>query len=109
MWNAAGCVYITECKNLRFALTVGEIADQLNRFRGEAHDELSRHMRRYRWLSENPDRLSKVIGSDARLQIKPLLVSNTIVPMQFAQDLPIPVGDILPIGALERRIRRRQF
>lgn len=85
-------------------MTAGEIADQLNRFRGEAHDELYRHMRRYRWLRENVDRLGRMIGFKGVLKVKPLLVSNTIVPMQFSRDLPIPSEDILPIGALPQRI-----
>lgn len=103
-WSATGLFYIAECKNLRFAMTVGEIADQLNRFRGEAHDELSKHMTRYKWLGEHLDRLRQVTGFNGQIKIKPLMVSNTIVPMQFAQDLPIPAEDILPIGALPQRI-----
>jgi hypothetical protein len=108
-WNATGLVYIVECKNLRFAMTAGEISDQLNRFRGEAQDELSKHMRRCQWLNQNRDRLARVIGASADPKIKPLLVSNTIVPMQFAQGLPIPAEDILPIGALAERIVGRDL
>ena len=32
-WNGSNTAYIVECKKLRFAMTVGEIVDQLNRFR----------------------------------------------------------------------------
>jgi hypothetical protein len=105
-WSTSGLVYIVECKNLRFAMTVGEIADQLKRFRGEANDELKKHMNRCHWLEQNLDRLAKIITRDGSLKIKPLLVSNTIVPMQFSQDLPIPAEDILPIAALPQKIRR---
>ncbi len=105
-WNGSGLVYIVECKNLRFAMTVGEIVDQLNRFKGEANDELGKHMRRCQWLGQNPDRLASVIGRDRTRELKPLMVSNTIVPMQFAQGLPIHAENILPIGAIPTRIPR---
>lgn len=104
-WSTSGLVYIVECKNLRFAMTVGEIVDQLKRFKGEAN-ELSKHMRRCLWLSRNPDRLARVIASYGSPELKPLMVSNTIVPMQFVRDLPMPPGDILPIGAISSRIPR---
>ena len=105
-WSTAGLVYVIECKNLRFAMTVGEIVDQLNRFRGEANDELDKHMRRCDWLIQNLERLALVIGHSGGLRIEPLMVSNTIVPMQFAQNLPLPAENILPIGAVLRRIPR---
>ena len=54
-WDGSGRAYMVECKNLRFAMTVGEIVDQLNRFRGEANDELGEHLKRYQWLGQNPD------------------------------------------------------
>jgi hypothetical protein len=104
-WSTSGPVYIVECKNLRFAMTVGEIADQLKRFRGEANDDLKKHMKRCQWLDQNLDRLAKIIARDGSLKIKPLLVSNTIVPMQFSRDLPIPAEDILSIRALPQRMR----
>ena len=104
-WSAAtGVVYVTECKNLRFAMTVGEIVDQLTRFRGEADDELHKHLRRCQWLSQNLDRLAQIIGYHGGLRLEPLMVSNTIVPMQFAQDLPLSPENIVPIGAIKHRL-----
>jgi Nuclease-related domain len=103
-WSPTGLVYVTECKNLRFAMTVGEVVDQLNRFRGGADDDLHKHLRRCQWLSQNLHRLAQVIGQNGSVKIEPLLVSNTIVPMQFSQGLPIPTDNILPIGALQKRI-----
>jgi hypothetical protein len=105
-WSTSGLVYVIECKNLRFAMTVGEIVDQLNRFRGEANDELHKHMRRCDWLNQNLERLAQVIGHRGRLRIEHLMVSNTIVPMQFAQNLPLPPENILSIGAVLRKIPR---
>lgn len=105
-WSTAGLVYVIECKNLRFAMTVGEIVDQLNRFRGEANDDLHRHMRRCDWLNQNLERLAQIIGHSGSLRVEPLMVSNTIVPMQFAQNLPLPAENILPIGAVLHKIPR---
>jgi hypothetical protein len=107
VWSdATGLVYVTECKNLRFAMTVGEIVDQLTRFRGEANDELHKHMRRCEWLNHNLDRLAQIIGYHGSLRIEPLMVSNTIVPMQFAQNLPLSPENIVAIGAILQRIPR---
>ena len=105
-WDASGRVFLVECKNLRFAMTVGEIVDQLNRFRGEATDELGKHLNRCQWLVQNPGRLEKVIGWHESLDLKPLMVSNTIVPMQFVRDLPMPPEDILPVGEIGKRVPR---
>jgi len=105
-WNGSDKAYIVECKKLRFAMTVGEIVDQLNRFRGEANDELAKHMKRFLWLGQHPDRLAKTIRCYGRLELVPLLVTNTIVPMQFSQDLPIPSESIMPTGALSQRLSR---
>src|SRR5438034_10444084 len=83
-WTTGGTVYAVECKNLRFARTIAEIVEQLNRFRGEVGDELNKHVRRCDWLRENIDVLSTVIDrSVAAVDLKPLMVTNTIVPMQF--------------------------
>ena len=105
-WNDSGLVYVVGCKNLRFAMTVGEIADQLRRFRGEANDDLARHLKRCRWLSENVEQLARVVGHDRSPRVKPLLVTNTTVPMQFSSDLPIPAEDVVPIRGLPDRVRR---
>ena len=105
-WGACGRVFLVECKNLRFAMTVGEIVDQLNRFRGEATDELGKHLSRCQWLVENAGRLERIVGRHKGLNLRPLMVSNTIVPMQFVRDLPMRPEDILPIGEILRRVPR---
>lgn len=101
-WTEQGLVIVVECKHLRLAMTIGEIAEQLNRFRGEATDELGRHLRRYNWLREHPDMLGRGIGvRDKALSLRSLLVTNTVVPMQFKYDLPIPAREIVPFSQLE--------
>lgn len=105
-WGPGGCVYVAECKNLRFARTVGEIVDQLKRFRGEANDELNKHLRRCHWLQDNTNKVASVLGMDpASVKLRPLLVTNTIVPMQFVAGLPLPAQDIMPLKSLANRLR----
>ena len=99
--SASGTVYSVECKNLHFARTAGEIADQLNRFRGEAGDELAKHLRRSDWLRSHTGTVARVTGLAANsITIRPMLVTNTIVPMQFKSGLPIASEDIVPFGNL---------
>jgi len=104
-WSEDGTVYLIECKNLRFAMTVGEVAEQLSRFRGEAGDELAKHLRRCDWLSGHPDRLERVTGTELQGKAaNPLLVLNTIAPMQFKEGLPLATNRIIAFSELEARI-----
>lgn len=105
-WTHDGLVHPTECKNLRFARTIGEIVDQLNRFKGESNDELAKHMRRCDWLRNHVAEVARLTGVAAeRIRIEPLMVTNTIVPMQFASGLPIAVENIVPVTAISARLR----
>jgi len=105
-WGPDGCVYVAECKNLRFARTVGEMVDQLKRFRGEANDGLNKHLRRCHWLQDNTNKVASVLGTaPASVKLRPLLVTNTIVPMQFVAGLPLPAQDIMPLKSLADRLR----
>jgi hypothetical protein len=105
-WTHDGLVHPIECKNLRFARTIGEIVDQLNRFKGESNDELAKHMRRRDWLRSHVAEVARLTGLAAgRIIIEPLMVTNTIVPMQFASGLPIPAENIIPVTAISARLR----
>ncbi len=108
-WKDEGLVYVVECKNLRFAMTVGEIAEQLKRFRGEANDELHRHLERLNWLRQNRVALGHVIGIANQVHsLRSLLVTKTIVPMQFRNDLPIPAKEIVPFPQLKTTFSDRE-
>ena len=52
-WNRTGNVLLIECKRLKLARTVAEIAEICRRFRGEANDELDKQMRRFKRVAEN--------------------------------------------------------
>ena len=49
-WKPTGEVLLIECKRLQLARTVAEIAEICRRFRGEAKDELDKHVQRVNWV-----------------------------------------------------------
>lgn len=77
---------ICECKELLFARTIGEVADQLVRFRGKAGDDLDKHLRRVSFLERHTAELSRITGIGS-VRIVPLLVTSKLVPMQFVRDI----------------------
>jgi hypothetical protein len=94
-------VYAIECKRLRFARTVAEIGEQLHEFQGAEMDRLARHLRRCHWLNQHLDSVRRVTGvRRTRVNIVPLLVTSTTVPMQFVNALPIPIEQVVPFGKL---------
>lgn len=93
--------FAVESKRLRFARTVAEMGEQLRNFKGEEKDRLARHIRRCSWLEAHPDAVCRVARvKAANPQIIPLLVTNTIVPMQFVKGLPLPPQQIVALNAL---------
>lgn len=84
-WNG-DLVCICECKELLFARTVGEVVSQLVRFRGQAGDDLDKHLQRVKFLRENQQELRRVTGVDSP-RIVSLLITSKVVPMQFGPDL----------------------
>ena len=77
---------ICECKELLFARTIGEVADQLVRFRGKPGDDLDKHLRRVRFLEGHTAELSGITGIGS-VRIVSLLVTSKLVPMQFVGDI----------------------
>jgi hypothetical protein len=101
-----GRVFIIECKRLQFARTIGEIGEQLRKFKGEARDELAKHLARSQWLLGHPDCVRQCIHlTHQDLVMVPFMVTNTIVPMQFVDGLPLPNSQIVPFSGLEFIIR----
>ena len=101
-WTSNGNeMLVIECKRLRPARTVGEIGEQLNEFQGEAKDSLGRHLQRINWIQSNSKAVSRYFGLSTIKKFTPLLVTNTVVPMQFITGLPLNQEEILPFGSLE--------
>lgn len=97
-WKSSGEVLLIECKRLQLARTVAEIAEICRRFRGQAKDELDKHVRRANWVIQNPSSLERVIGfTPDHNFIDARLVTNTQVPLTYLKSLPIPAEKIGPL------------
>ena len=101
-WRRTGQVELVECKCLYLALTVGEVAEICRRFKGEANDELARHVRRVRWIENHLDGLKAVVGfTPVREMVGHRLVTNRHVPVQYTEGLPVPSGLVGPLSGLD--------
>ncbi|WP_419618062.1 hypothetical protein, partial [Thiolapillus sp.] len=88
-WKPTGEIQIIECKRLQLARTVAEVAEICRRFRGEAKDELDKHIQRINWIKGSPLGLQRVVGySPDPDRIDDRLVTNTHVPMMYLSSLP---------------------
>lgn len=97
-WNQNREVLLVECKRLQLARTVAEIAEICRRFRGEAKDELHKHLKRVTWIRDNLSILERIVGfRPDRHQIDDRLVTNTQVPMMYLMSLPINADKIGPL------------
>ena len=83
-------VCLCECKELMFARTITEVCEQLTRFRGNAGDDLYKHLRRSSWIQTNPSALGRIVGP-AVPRFRSMLVTSKIVPMQFVDTLAVEV------------------
>lgn len=97
-WRPTGEIQLIECKRLRLARTVAEIAEICRRFRGNAKDELAKHVRRIAWIRANPAGLQRIVGfAPDPTRIDDRLVTNTHVPMTYLKELPIEADKIGPL------------
>ncbi len=97
-WKPSGEIQLIECKRLQLARTVAEVAEICRRFRGEAKDDLDKHVRRINWIRANPAGLQRIVGfvpDPARIDDR--LVTNTHVPMMYLTSLPIEADKIGPL------------
>lgn len=97
-WKPTGEIQIIECKRLQLARTVAEIAEICRRFRGDAKDELSKHVCRVVWLKANPAGLKHIVGfMPDPISMDDRLITNTHVPMSYLTGLPIEANKIGPL------------
>lgn len=102
-------VFAIECKRLRSARTVAEIGEQLHEFEGEEMDLLARHVRRCQWLREHPETVRHVTAQKSpNIEVVPVLVTSTTVPMQFVKTLPIQAENVTPIRKLREWLDARR-
>jgi hypothetical protein len=81
-------VWVIECKNLREARTIKEIAEQLGKCTGRDDvrgDIVYKHLRRMEWLKGNIGALTKLLKLNGIVTLKDRIVSSRIVPMRFRE------------------------
>ena len=101
-WRRDGHVSLVECKRLQLARSVAEIAEICRRFRGEAQDELAKHLQRVQWVQENRAGLKQLLGFVPRVKrIHDIIVTSNQVPMVYLTSLPIPPHKIVPFPDLD--------
>ena len=92
-------VLALECKDLELAMTMSDIARQLNEFRGVMRpngkpDRLKKHLDRCEVLQSDMESLAKFTSLGPGFSLQGGLVFSSIVPMQYvqtAQDLGVQV------------------
>jgi len=108
-WRESGTdVFITECKRLTPALTVREVIQRLEDFRGDERrkDSLGKHVARVAWLDKNRAGVQKITGIPATaISLRPLLVTSELVPMQFFEDMNFPTNQVVSADELPTYLR----
>ena len=99
-------VLVVECKQLRFARTIAEVGEQLQRFRGRPKDDLWVHLRRLEWLREHASVLKKKVNLRDGFRMHQLLVTEKLVPMAFVNGLPIPPETVVPATRLVATLQK---
>ncbi len=89
-----GKIYLIECKDLYYAKTAKEIAEQLAEFKGVDRngepDRLKKHLQRYDLLSEKVDELSRYCGlPKEEIEIIPYIIFSNPVPILYDQSRSI--------------------
>ena len=83
-------IYLIECKDLYYAKTTKEIAEQLTEFKGEDRngepDRLKKHVQRYDLLSKKPEELSRYCDlQGTEIEIMPYIVFSNPAPVLYDQ------------------------
>ncbi len=103
-----GIVFLIECKRLKTALTVRQVIQQLEEFRGDptnSQDSLVKHQRRVDWLKNNPFGVAKLTGiSPELIRWKPLLVTSGRVPMSYLDAIEFSREQVVPFQDLATQL-----
>jgi hypothetical protein len=105
-WTASAThVFIAECKRLTPALTVREVIQRLEDFRGDERrkDSLGKHLNRIAWIQENRAGVEKITGIRAAdISFRPLLITSQLVPMQFFEEMNFPTNQVVSADELPK-------
>lgn len=99
-------VLLIGCKRLQPARNPGEIVERLNQFRGVDGDRLGKHLRRCEWITENVGNVQKALRLPGNaIQLIPVLMTNSGVPMQYKRDLALPPEQIVSLSEISERLQ----
>jgi hypothetical protein len=101
-------VFVTECKRLAPALTVREVIQRLEDFKGDERkrDSLGKHIVRVSWLEENRVGVEKITGiQSSNISFRPLLVTSELMPMQFFEEMNFPTNQVVSADDLPAYLR----
>lgn len=102
-------VFIVECKRLTPALTVREVIQRLEDFRGDERrrDSLGKHVARAKWLDNNRAGIEKITRIPAvAVALRPLLVTSELMPMQFFEEMNFPTDHVVSADELHTYLDR---
>ena len=101
-WRSSGLLMVVECKRLKLARTVKEIAETCQRFATDESGQARKHAARVAWIRRYPDGVCAITGLDSGgLRIRPRFVTSVEVPMKYLDELPQDIGDVGPLTAEE--------
>ena len=88
--------------------TAREIGLLLLKFRGDLSDKkdkLTKHINRVNWLNENIDTVCSKLGITQQIiEIKPLVVTNRLVPMGFVHNTHLSKVEFITLSDLSSLI-----
>ena len=99
-------VKIIESKRLQPARNINEVINSLKRFKGENNDLLQKHINRFKWIQQNIDSISQIIGFTSKVDcISAHIVTNILIPSQYIQSIPVDSQFIIQIENLKEIIK----
>lgn len=103
-WDeVSGTVLAIECKDLLFAKTYGEIANQLSEFRGVGKgDRLKKHLDRVELLNKNLSTVQKYLGLEKIQTIEIVLVFSNVVPIAYMKNEVLQTINIKLFSELDK-------
>jgi hypothetical protein len=106
-WKTSGLALAIECKRLKGARSISELARNCARFRGNEGDRLHKHLRRVAWLGAHPDALARFTKLDLNdVKLHAPMVINSPVPFRYLKDLPMAPDDVVSRAALIEYVSR---
>ena len=101
-WRRSGLVMVVECKRLKLARTVKEIAETCQRFAADESGQARKHAARVKWVRGHPQKVCGITGLELDgLQVCPRFVTSVEVPMKYLDELPQDIGEVGPLTAEE--------